>query len=75
MEDELVTVASFGDRVNAELARGLLEMEGIASMVSADDAGGMRPALQLTQGVRLIVRASDAERAREILEPDVPDID
>lgn len=75
VEDELVSVASYGDRLNAELARGLLEIEGIASMISADDAGGMRPPLQLTQGVRLFVRAREVERAREVLDFNASDID
>jgi len=38
----------------------------IASLVSADDAGGLRPSLWLS-GVRLLVRAEDARQAQEIL--------
>jgi hypothetical protein len=49
------------------LARGLLESVGIPAFVSADDAGGMRPPLQLSQGVRLMVREADLARARRVL--------
>jgi hypothetical protein len=67
MEDsELVEVASFPNRIEAEMARGALEAAEIESVVSADDAGGLRPHLWLS-GVRLLVRAEDAERARELL--------
>ena len=67
MEDsELVEVASFPNRIEAEMARGALEAAEIESVVSADDAGGLRPHLWLS-GVRLLVRAEDAERALELL--------
>jgi hypothetical protein len=72
MEHRLVTVRTYGSRVEAELARGLLEACGIPSYVSADDAGGMRPSLQLVLGVRLIVRAIDLPLARRILAGDDP---
>ncbi len=67
MEHRLVPVKTFGSRLEAELAQRLLESVRIPSFVSADDAGGMRPPLQLTLGVRLIVRAIDAPRARRVL--------
>jgi hypothetical protein len=67
MEQRVVPVASYGSRPEAELARGLLESVGIPAFVSADDAGGMRPPLQLTQGVRLMVREADLARARRVL--------
>ena len=65
---KLVAVGDFPNRIDAELAQGALESAGIESMVSADDAGGMRPSLWLS-GVRLLVREPDAARALEILNP------
>jgi hypothetical protein len=62
----LEQVGMFLNRVDAELARGALEAEGIPAMVSADDAAGMRPHLWLG-GVRVLVRADDLERAAGIL--------
>jgi hypothetical protein len=59
-------VGSFLNRIDAELARGALEAADIPATVSADDAAGTRPHLWLG-GVRVLVAAADAERAREIL--------
>ncbi len=63
---ELVVVATFLNPVDAELAQGALKAQGIDSMVSADDAGGVRPSLWMG-GVRLLVRAEDAKRAKTIV--------
>jgi flagellar biosynthesis/type III secretory pathway M-ring protein FliF/YscJ len=59
-------VAVVASRTEADLIVGLLESEGVAAVVSADDAGGQEPQLQL-QGVRVLVPASDAARARRVL--------
>jgi hypothetical protein len=64
---ELVVVATFLNRIEAEMARGALEAAEIESMVSADDAGGLRPGLWMS-GVKLLVRAEDAERAASVLD-------
>lgn len=63
----LVEVGSFLNRIDAELAQGALLAEGIESMVSADDMGGQRPAMQVA-GVRLLIRADDTDRAKRVLE-------
>ncbi len=63
---ELVVVGTFLNKIDAELARGALQASGIESLVSADDAGGMRPGLWMG-GVRLLVHSEDVERATEIL--------
>ena len=65
-DSRLIAVGDFPNRIDAEIAQGALEAAGIESMVSADDAGGMRPSLWLS-GVRLMVRDGDAERALEVL--------
>ena len=68
MTDEvLVVVRSFPDRVEAELAHGVLEAAGIESMVRNDDAGGMQPAMAFSNGADLLVRAEDAGEAEELL--------
>jgi len=68
---DLVTVGNYFDRMGAELAKGVLDVDGIESYVSADDTGGMRPSLLTgAGGVRLIVRAEDAERASALLRAD-----
>ena len=66
-DDETLTViGTFLNRIEAELAQGALQAAEIESIVSADDAGGLRPGLWMG-GVRLLVRAEDAERAAMIL--------
>ena len=63
---ELVVVGTFLNRIEAEIAQGALEAADIESMISADDAGGLRPGLWMG-GIRLLVRAEDAEEAERIL--------
>jgi hypothetical protein len=67
-DDELVVVGSFLNKIDAEMAQSALQAADIKSLVSADDAGGVRPTLWMG-GVRLLVRAEDAERANEIIGP------
>ena len=62
-----MVVATFLNKFEAEVAQGALEAADIESIVSADDMGGLRPGLWMA-GVRLLVRAEDAERAGKILD-------
>jgi hypothetical protein len=66
-QDDAVVLEKFYNRLEADMAAGLLEAEGIQAFVSADDAGGTYPPLQYLRGVRLIVFSEDEARAREIL--------
>jgi hypothetical protein len=59
-----VTVVA--SRTEAELIVGMLRSNGLQAVVSADDAGGVEPQLQL-QGVRVLVAPSDAAAARQLL--------
>ncbi|MEP6756770.1 MAG: DUF2007 domain-containing protein [Chthonomonadales bacterium] len=65
---ELVVVATFSSRAEAELAHSQLEMDGIHSIVSVDDAGGALPYL-LTGGggAKIMVNESDLELAKQSL--------
>jgi hypothetical protein len=66
--DDLLTVASFPDVAEAELARERLENEGIrAFVVGAQTAGVMPYLVNALGGVRLQVAPKDIERAKEIL--------
>jgi hypothetical protein len=68
MDDEkLVAVGTYQNKIDAELAQGALEAADIEAMVAADDAGGLQPGLWVGEGVRVLVRAEDVERAKEIL--------
>jgi len=70
MADRLTVLEVFNSEIEAEVSRSRLEASGIEAFVSKDDAGGMRPHLQLSQGVRLLVSEADVEVAREILQAD-----
>jgi hypothetical protein len=72
---DLVVVQSFGMRVEAEIAKGILESSGIDAMIQADTAGGMRQHLAWSGlGFRLLVCEEDVAMAREVLNPP-PDTD
>ncbi|MDP9169280.1 MAG: hypothetical protein M3N54_01570 [Acidobacteriota bacterium] len=62
----LVTFRIFASHMEADLAKSLLEAFGVECMTSADDCGGQRPAWAFSDGVLLIIRAEDRERAEEI---------
>ena len=62
---DLVVVSTFPSTVSAQIAKGLLDEVGIESMIRADNAGGMYPAIGEAE---LLVRAEDVERANESLE-------
>jgi Putative prokaryotic signal transducing protein len=66
--DDAVVLETFSNRIEAEMAQGILEGEGIEAVVMADDAGGAYPMLQFIRGVKLLVPAEDEARAKEILE-------
>lgn len=66
---KLVTVKTFGSRMQAEVAKGFLETHGIKSIVMADDAGGMRPfPMAYVQGVELKVLKKDLKKAKRVLD-------
>jgi hypothetical protein len=55
-------------REEAYIIKGKLELEGVISIIEADDIGGVNPALNSVQGVRILVLTKDIERAKKILE-------
>ena len=61
-----VPVALAASRVEAELIAGMLRSNGVRAVVSADDAGGLEPQLQM-QGVRVLVAPSDEASAHRLL--------
>jgi hypothetical protein len=63
-DTELISVATFVNHIQADLAQGALETAGIECAISADDAGG---AWAGGGRIRLLVREEDAKRAVEIL--------
>jgi hypothetical protein len=61
----LVTVATFPDPVDANLARAALESAGIVSFTQGETANSLIPAAFMAE---LKVRAEDEAAAREVLE-------
>jgi len=61
-----VPIAVVASRIEAELIVGLLRNNGLTAAVSADDAGGQEPQLQI-QGVRVLVPPSEEASARQLL--------
>ena len=68
MSDGLILIRKYLSDFDAQLAKARLDAEGIPSAVISDDAGGMLPQFQMVEGVRLMVREDDLERAQEILD-------
>jgi len=65
-EKELVTVLDTSDEAEALVVQGLLESNGIESLLTNRDAP--QDVLPGVGGVMLRVRPSDADEAREIIE-------
>ncbi|MDO8497022.1 MAG: DUF2007 domain-containing protein [bacterium] len=67
--NELITIKTFNTRLEAEIAKGLLESNGIKSMIVADDAGGMYPfPFQAGfKGAELKVNKKDHSKASDII--------
>lgn len=63
----LIRLRTFSDKMSAETAKSFLETNGIMSMLSTDDAGGLRPELTLARGVKLWVNEEDEKEAVALL--------
>lgn len=66
----LVTVRTFGNLAEAELAKGLLDSAGIDSFLFDENMGRLYW-INVTQGIRLRVDAENAEAANRILDENV----
>jgi hypothetical protein len=66
VEGTTVSVAVVTSRTEAELIVGLLRSHGVGASVSADDAGGQYPQMQV-EGVHVLVAPSDEASARRLL--------
>jgi hypothetical protein len=69
LEDrDLVAVASFENLSEAEVARNLLEAEGIAVAIRDQPLASLLPPVALANGgLTLLVAEDEVERAREVL--------
>ena len=67
-KSKLVTIKTFNNELDADIAKQHLQSHGIEAIVSKDDCGGMRPWLQGQQGVDLQVFENDSAKANKILQ-------
>jgi len=68
MSDEgAVVVHVESDEASARIVIGFLESQGIEAQIFEDDAGDQIPSLERVRGVKVLVAADDAERARQLL--------
>lgn len=67
MEEKLVTIASFDDYTQAELAKQKLDDFGIKSLIAGEDGANVLRGVPAVMELDLQVFESQVERAREIL--------
>jgi uncharacterized membrane protein len=65
----MVAVAVVSSRTEAELIVAMLRSHGVSAAVSADDAAGQYPQMQI-EGVQVLVAPSDEASARRLLAAD-----
>lgn len=71
--EKLVTVARFQDYLKANLARQLLEDEGIKAFVLGENVGNVYAGVAAVVDIELQTAESQAQEAREILEANAPE--
>ncbi len=64
---EAVVVRTYAGKAIASIAASRLESEGIETHIQSDDCGGAYPPLQMSRGVRLLVKPEDLDDAEKIL--------
>jgi hypothetical protein len=68
LKQPLVPVGSFTNTIEAQFNKGILESEGIDSIIANPDVLiAYQPDASSSSNLSLLVRESDAEKAREIL--------
>ena len=67
MRDGMSVVKSFTNETEAQVALAHLKAMNINAMIEADNCGGMRPHMDLTCGVHLLVAGLDCEKAAALL--------
>jgi hypothetical protein len=71
----LVTIGAFANSIEAQFSKGILESEGIPSMItSTDSIIAYQPDASAVGNIHLVVKESDAAKAKEILDSIVKDV-
>lgn len=66
-----VIMRTFSTRLEAEMAKSLMETHGLTVQILADDLGGLRPDLTAALGAKLLVQVHELHVARQLLEQDL----
>lgn len=64
---KLVLAAEYNDEMTANIAKGMLEANGIQSIVEGSNMVSLHPGAQIWNPVRLMVRDEDLEAAKDLL--------
>ncbi len=65
---ELIAIQIYLDKNEAEIAKGLLDQNGIQSTISADDVGGYIPHIPYGKdGIKLLIDTKDLIKAKDVL--------
>ena len=73
--EPLVTIGSFANTMEATFSKGILESEGIPSMItSTDTIIAYQPDASAVGNIHLVVKESDAAKAKEILDSIVKEV-
>lgn len=72
MTNRLITIATFGDTMEAQLARGELEAAGIPAVLANDNVTSMWGLPMGIDGIQLQVNESDRQVAKKILNDTSP---
>ena len=66
--NNLVEIKVFMYRYDAEIAKDLLKQQGINSIISGDDCGGLSPYISLGMGnFKLLVQKENVNKSKEVL--------
>ncbi|MCP4293225.1 MAG: hypothetical protein GY780_15480 [bacterium] len=67
MRDGMSIIKSYTNETEAQIALEYLKALDITAVIEADNCGGMRPHMDLTCGVHLLVAGLDCEKAAAVL--------
>ena len=65
---KLITIYESTNRLDAEMAEGLLKDNQIPALLQCDDGAGLFPGIESYFGCKILVRPEDEDRARAVLE-------
>ncbi len=71
MRDGMAIVKSYINETEAQVALAHLEVMGITAVIEVDNCGSMRPHMDITCGVHLLVKGLQCEKAAAILQDSV----